>query len=163
MRHESRLNALLCLSFNGLRFNRTKSNSSLIYKQKPKRRKPKWLIVLMIRLGILNTQTWKPKNEFLIESAALTSHLPENLLRQFSEFVAPKNGCPENSAHWSQLADEHKTKRLREQRKTITHWFYLIKYNALLRGEQCTAKATAHRLNHETHRMLKMPRIANPS
>ncbi|PNM61339.1 hypothetical protein AL546_008630 [Vibrio vulnificus] len=40
-RHESRLNALLCLSFNGLRFNRTKINSSLIYTQKPKRRKPK--------------------------------------------------------------------------------------------------------------------------
>ncbi len=35
--------------------------------------------------------------------------------------------------------------------------------NALLRGEQCTAKATAHRLNHKTHRMLKMPRIANPT
>ncbi|HFG2234685.1 TPA: hypothetical protein ACJUGS_003663, partial [Vibrio cholerae] len=35
--------------------------------------------------------------------------------------------------------------------------------NALLRGEQCTAKATARRLNHKTHRMLKMPRIANPS
>ncbi|KYN84379.1 hypothetical protein ATY37_20335 [Vibrio cidicii] len=40
-RHESLLNALLCLSFNGLRFNRTKINSTLIYKQKPKRRKPK--------------------------------------------------------------------------------------------------------------------------
>ncbi|TOR06147.1 hypothetical protein CGG82_24555 [Vibrio parahaemolyticus] len=40
-RHESRLNALLCLSFNGLRFTKNKINSILIYKQKPKRRKPK--------------------------------------------------------------------------------------------------------------------------
>ncbi|QET77728.1 hypothetical protein FOB71_16930 [Vibrio vulnificus] len=36
-------------------------------------------------------------------------------------------------------------------------------YNALLRGEQCTAEVNAHRLNHKTHRMLKMPRIANPT
>ncbi|MGY6417312.1 hypothetical protein, partial [Vibrio parahaemolyticus] len=49
-RHESLLNALLCSSFNGLRFNRTKINSTLIYKQKPKRRKPKCLIVLKIGL-----------------------------------------------------------------------------------------------------------------
>ncbi|ASC57185.1 hypothetical protein FORC37_1491 [Vibrio vulnificus] len=34
-RHESRLNALLCLSFNGLRFTKNKINSTLIYKQKP--------------------------------------------------------------------------------------------------------------------------------
>ncbi|ASC60152.1 hypothetical protein FORC37_p027 (plasmid) [Vibrio vulnificus] len=40
-RHESRLNALLCLSFNGLRFTKNKINSTLIYKQKPKRRKQK--------------------------------------------------------------------------------------------------------------------------
>ncbi|QET77690.1 hypothetical protein FOB71_16245 [Vibrio vulnificus] len=40
-RHESHLNALLCLSFNDLRLTRTKINSTLIYKQKPKRRKPK--------------------------------------------------------------------------------------------------------------------------
>ncbi len=38
-----------------------------------------------------------------------------------------------------------------------------MQFNALLRGEQFTAKATAHQLNHETHRMPKMPRIANPS
>ncbi|HAS8479595.1 TPA: hypothetical protein I7768_21855, partial [Vibrio vulnificus] len=38
-RHESRLNALLCLSFNGLRLTRTKFNSTSIQKQKPKRRK----------------------------------------------------------------------------------------------------------------------------
>ncbi|MGI9859683.1 hypothetical protein, partial [Vibrio vulnificus] len=49
-RHESLLNALLCLSFNGLRFTRTKINSTLIYKQKPKRKKPKRLIVLNIGL-----------------------------------------------------------------------------------------------------------------
>ncbi|TOC22663.1 hypothetical protein CGJ89_21735 [Vibrio parahaemolyticus] len=40
-RHESLLNALLCLRFNGLRLTRTKINSTLIYAQKPKRRKPK--------------------------------------------------------------------------------------------------------------------------
>ncbi|TOH78138.1 hypothetical protein CGI72_21680 [Vibrio parahaemolyticus] len=51
-RHESHLNALLCLSFNGLRFTRTKINSTLIYKQKPKRRKPKRPIVLNIGLEI---------------------------------------------------------------------------------------------------------------
>ncbi|RZR08643.1 hypothetical protein D8T44_21740 [Vibrio vulnificus] len=52
-RHESLLNALLCLSFNGLRLTRTKINSTLIYKQKPKLRKPKRIIVLIFRLRIL--------------------------------------------------------------------------------------------------------------
>ncbi|WP_219602397.1 hypothetical protein, partial [Vibrio parahaemolyticus] len=32
-RHESHLNALLCLSFNGLRFTKNKINSTLIYTQ----------------------------------------------------------------------------------------------------------------------------------
>ncbi|EPW6458607.1 hypothetical protein ACWOGY_004338, partial [Vibrio vulnificus] len=41
MRHESRLNALLCLSFNGLRFSGNKINSTLIRKQKPKTKKLK--------------------------------------------------------------------------------------------------------------------------
>ncbi|PWY28747.1 hypothetical protein VV86_24000 [Vibrio vulnificus] len=36
VRHESHLNALLCLSFKGLLFTKTKTNSALIYKQKPK-------------------------------------------------------------------------------------------------------------------------------
>ncbi|POB21619.1 hypothetical protein CRN22_19995 [Vibrio vulnificus] len=40
-RHESLLNALLCLNFNGLRFSRNKINSTLIQTQKPKLRKPK--------------------------------------------------------------------------------------------------------------------------
>ncbi|TON64720.1 hypothetical protein CGH53_23330 [Vibrio parahaemolyticus] len=35
-RHESLLNALLCLSFNGLHFTKNKINSALIYKRKPK-------------------------------------------------------------------------------------------------------------------------------
>ncbi|WP_254657379.1 hypothetical protein, partial [Vibrio cidicii] len=38
-RHESLLNALLCLSFNNLRFNRTKINSALTHKQKAKPKK----------------------------------------------------------------------------------------------------------------------------
>ncbi|WP_446305980.1 hypothetical protein, partial [Vibrio vulnificus] len=49
-RHESLLNALLCLSFNGLRFSGNKINSTLNQKQKPKLRKPKRLIILKIRL-----------------------------------------------------------------------------------------------------------------
>ncbi|AUL95783.1 hypothetical protein FORC54_1638 [Vibrio vulnificus] len=40
-RHESHLNALLCLSFNGLRFTKNKINSTLIHKQKPKTKKLK--------------------------------------------------------------------------------------------------------------------------
>ncbi|RZQ80911.1 hypothetical protein D8T29_00965 [Vibrio vulnificus] len=52
-RHESRLNALLCLSFNGLRFSGNKINSTLIYTQKPKLRKPKRIIVLIFSLRIL--------------------------------------------------------------------------------------------------------------
>ncbi|SUP14490.1 Uncharacterised protein [Vibrio vulnificus] len=40
-RHESLLNALLCLSFNGLRLTKTKINSTLIYTQKPKTKKLK--------------------------------------------------------------------------------------------------------------------------
>ncbi|EGR1425865.1 hypothetical protein D8X77_21785 [Vibrio vulnificus] len=51
-RHESLLNALLCLSFKGLRFTKNKINSTLIHKQKPKRRKPKQLI-------IFENQAWK--------------------------------------------------------------------------------------------------------
>ncbi|POC51533.1 hypothetical protein CRN32_14465 [Vibrio vulnificus] len=46
-------NLILSLSFNDLRFTKNKINSTLIQKQKPKRRKPKRIIVLIIRLGIL--------------------------------------------------------------------------------------------------------------
>ncbi|WP_206605033.1 hypothetical protein, partial [Vibrio vulnificus] len=60
----------------------------------------------------------KTKNGFLIEPVALTSRLPKNRLRQHSEFPAPKNKCPKNSAQKSQLADKHKTEKSREQRKT---------------------------------------------
>ncbi|EGR2288442.1 hypothetical protein D8T51_23060 [Vibrio vulnificus] len=49
-RAKSHLNALLCLSFNGLRLTKTKINSTLIHKQKPKFRKPKRLIIFKIRL-----------------------------------------------------------------------------------------------------------------
>ncbi|RZQ86701.1 hypothetical protein D8T27_16715 [Vibrio vulnificus] len=78
---------------------------------------------MIIRLGILANLVWSLKNQngFLIESTALTSRLPENRLRQLSEFLAPKNKCPKDSAHKSQLADKHKTEKLREQRKTINH------------------------------------------
>ncbi|RZP72919.1 hypothetical protein D8T57_22625 [Vibrio vulnificus] len=52
-RAKSHLNALLCLSFNDLRFTKDKINSTLIQKQKPKPRKPKRIIVSIFRLGIL--------------------------------------------------------------------------------------------------------------
>ncbi len=147
-RHESHLNALLCLSFNGLRFNRTKINSTLIYKQKPKRRKPKCLIVLKIGLWNSAAKTQKLKTKLLTEPATTTSRLPENWLRQLSEFSALKNKCPKNSAQWSQLADIHQTEKLREQRKTINHWFYVIKHNAALRGECRTNQLPADHFHH---------------
>ncbi|MBE3662987.1 hypothetical protein BOO91_18810 [Vibrio navarrensis] len=40
-RHESLFNALLCLSFKGLRFTKTKINSALTHKQKPRPKKLK--------------------------------------------------------------------------------------------------------------------------
>ncbi|BAC94670.1 hypothetical protein [Vibrio vulnificus YJ016] len=43
-------------------------------------------------------KTQKPKIKLLIGQATLTSRLPENCLRQFSEFSAPKSKCPKNSA-----------------------------------------------------------------
>ncbi len=135
-RCESVLKRLLCLSFNNLRFNRTKINSALIHKQKPKRRKPKWLIILKLWLWAFAAKTQKPEIKSLIEPTALTSRLRENWLRQFSEFSAPKNECPENSAYWSQLADKLETNKPREQRKMISHWFFVIKHNARLRGSQ---------------------------
>ncbi|MBE4594640.1 hypothetical protein BOO24_20125 [Vibrio navarrensis] len=67
------MNALLCLSFNGLRFNRTKINSTLIYKQKPKPKKPERLIIFENQTLNLAVKTQKPKIKFLIEPAALTS------------------------------------------------------------------------------------------
>ncbi|WP_180785606.1 hypothetical protein [Vibrio parahaemolyticus] len=63
-------------------------------------------------------QNEKPKIKLLIEPTTLTSRLPKNWLRQFSEFLAPKNESPKNSAQKSRLADKHKTEKLREQRKT---------------------------------------------
>ncbi len=100
-------------------------------------------MILKIRLWNLAAKTQKPKIKSLIEPTALTSRLPKNWLRQLSEFLAPKNGCPENSAHKSQLADKHQTEKPREQRKTINHWFYLIKHNAQLRGEARNDQASA--------------------
>ncbi|MGL0949158.1 hypothetical protein, partial [Vibrio vulnificus] len=36
-------------------------------------------------------------------------------------------------------------------------------HNALLRGEQRNTKAAANHLNHKKQRIVKMPRVANPS
>ncbi len=36
-------------------------------------------------------------------------------------------------------------------------------YNALLRGEQRNTKAAAYHLKHLNQRIVKMPRVANPS
>ncbi|MDQ2110028.1 hypothetical protein FKN90_16865 [Vibrio sp. 2017_1457_15] len=93
------MNRLLCLSFNDLRFNKTKINSALIHKQKQRPKKLKRLIDLKNRLRISAVQAQKPVIKILIEQAESTSRLLENRLRQFSEFPAPKNKCPENSAH----------------------------------------------------------------
>ncbi|WP_205352205.1 hypothetical protein, partial [Vibrio cholerae] len=95
----SLLNRLLCLSFNDLRFTKTKINSVLTDKQKPRPEKLKRLIDLKNRLLISAIQAQKLVVKILIEPAAQTSRLLENRLRQFSEFPAPKNNCPENSAH----------------------------------------------------------------
>ncbi|CAH1234999.1 hypothetical protein THOG11_350021 [Vibrio harveyi] len=37
------------------------------------------------------------------------------------------------------------------------------RHNALLRGEQRNTEAAAYRLNHLNQRIVKMPRVANPS
>ncbi|EGR0671534.1 hypothetical protein E4T17_21820, partial [Vibrio vulnificus] len=66
-------------------------------------------------------QAQKPVIKILIEPVEPTSRLLENRLRQFSEFPAPKNRCPESSAKRSQLAEKHKTHKPREQRTIITH------------------------------------------
>ncbi|EOY4517338.1 hypothetical protein AABD45_05785 [Vibrio vulnificus] len=60
-------------------------------------------------------KTEKPKIKLLIEPTGLNSRLPENRLRQLSEFPAPKNKSPKNSALKSQLADKHQTENLREK------------------------------------------------
>ncbi|EHI9275069.1 hypothetical protein J9102_004303 [Vibrio vulnificus] len=115
------MNRLLCLSFNDLRFTKTKINSALIHKQKPRPKKLKRFIDLKNRLRVSAIQAPKPVFKILIEPAKPTSRLLENRLRQFSEFPAPKNKCPENSAKRSQFAGKHKTNKPREQRKDATN------------------------------------------
>ncbi len=41
--------------------------------------------------------------------------------------------------------------------------FFSLATNALLRGEQRNTEATANRLKHLKQRIVKMPRVANPS
>jgi len=41
--------------------------------------------------------------------------------------------------------------------------FFFKLYNALLRGEARNTDATAYHLNHLNQRILKMPRVLNPS
>ncbi|WP_219582413.1 hypothetical protein, partial [Vibrio parahaemolyticus] len=83
-RHESLLNALLCLSFKGLRFTKTKINSALIYKQKPrftnKSQNLKTETTQNFENQTLNltVKTQKTKIKFPIEPATLTSCLLEN-------------------------------------------------------------------------------------
>ncbi|CAH1538821.1 hypothetical protein THF5H11_250001 [Vibrio jasicida] len=38
-----------------------------------------------------------------------------------------------------------------------------MNHNALLRGEQRNTEAPAYYLKHKTQRIVKMPRVANPS
>ena len=115
--------------------------------QKPKNWNDSWFWKSDFELWplILN----KPKIRLLIEPTASTSRLPENWLRQFAEFPAPKNNCPENHPHWSQLAEKHQTKEPREQRTIINHWLLVIKHNARLRGWQRTAELKKHTVNSE--------------
>ncbi|MEA5295105.1 hypothetical protein [Vibrio parahaemolyticus] len=69
-----------------------------------------------------------------------------------------------DSRIWAENADLPKQKNeLLKRAKLKKPKKLALSHNALLRGEQCTEKAAAHRLNHKTHRMLKMPRIANPA
>ncbi|EPN4988664.1 hypothetical protein [Vibrio alginolyticus] len=41
--------------------------------------------------------------------------------------------------------------------------FTSLATNALLRGEQRNTKAAAYHLKHQNQRIVKMPRVANPS
>ncbi len=41
--------------------------------------------------------------------------------------------------------------------------FFSLATNALLRGEQRNTKAAAYHLDHLNQRIVKMPRVANPS
>ncbi|ATC59602.1 hypothetical protein EAY15_07755 [Vibrio anguillarum] len=72
------MNRLLCLSFNDLRFTKTKINSALIHKQKPRLEELKRLIDLKNRLQISTIQAQKPVIKILIELAEPTSRLPKN-------------------------------------------------------------------------------------
>ncbi|HAS8533498.1 TPA: hypothetical protein I7745_21650 [Vibrio vulnificus] len=93
------MNRLLCLSFNDLRFTKTKIDSFLTDKQKPRPKKLRRIIDLKNRLRISPIQAQKSVFKILIALAESTSRLLENRLRQFSEFPAPKNKCPENRAY----------------------------------------------------------------
>ncbi|WP_391857099.1 hypothetical protein, partial [Vibrio cidicii] len=59
-RAKSLFNALLCLSFNNLRFIRTKINSTLTHKQKPR---PKKLIRLIDLKNNFEFRLFKPKTQ----------------------------------------------------------------------------------------------------
>ena len=48
----------------------------------------------------------------------------------------------------------------RKAMKRLDDW---LRYNALLRGEQRNTKVTAYHLKHQNQRIVKMPRVANPS
>ncbi|QMV37014.1 hypothetical protein F6X00_11910 [Vibrio vulnificus] len=54
------MNALLCLSFKGLRYIKTKINSTLIFKQKPRPKRQKRLIDLTNNFEF---RLFKPKTE----------------------------------------------------------------------------------------------------
>ncbi|OQU01332.1 hypothetical protein EM64_021520 [Vibrio parahaemolyticus] len=65
-------------------------------------------------------------------------------MRQLSEFLAPKNKCPENSAHKSRLADKLETNQPWEQRKTINHCFKMIKHNAFYTANSGFSRTLPH-------------------
>ncbi len=41
--------------------------------------------------------------------------------------------------------------------------FFLLQTNALLRGEQRNTEVAANHLKHKNQRIVKMPRVVNPS
>ncbi|EPA8576626.1 hypothetical protein ACQ7JO_004486, partial [Vibrio parahaemolyticus] len=56
--------------------------------------------------------------------------------------------------------------RRKMKKETATSYrfsFYLLAPNAMLRGEQRNTGVAANHLNHKNQRIVKMPRVANPS
>ncbi len=62
----------------------------------------------------------------------------------------------------SQCRIDQSTRTIRPKHSVLAAIFSLAT-NALLRGEQRNTEAAANHLNHQNQRIVKMPRVANPS